>query len=210
MRSKKKSPTPHAAGPVLLFAAALLIALGLGLGIRYSLTGNGDGGVASPVTIGGPFTLTDHSGAAVTDKTYQSKYLLIYFGYTFCPDVCPTSLGTMAEALGKIGKDKAAKIQPLLITVDPERDSKERLGEYVNAFYPGMAGLTGTAEEIASVAKAYRVYFAKVKAEDTNVGYLIDHSALLYLMGPDGKFIRHFSHGTQAADMVAALEESVK
>ncbi len=207
----KSKKLPQGLGPVLIFAATLLIALGLGIGIRYLLTGSGaGGGISAPVTIGGPFTLSHPSGKEVTDKTYLGKYLLVYFGYTYCPDVCPTSLGTMAEALGKIGKDKAAKIKPIFISVDPERDTKERLADYGEAFYPGMDALTGTPEQVLAAAKQYRVYFARVKAEDAEVGYLIDHSALLYLMGPDGKFIRHFSHGTQAAEMAAALEESVK
>ncbi|CAA6603604.1 Electron transport protein SCO1/SenC [Rhodospirillaceae bacterium LM-1] len=206
----KMKKLPQGLGPVLIFAATLLVALGLGIGIRYLLTGSGAGGIPSPVTIGGPFTLTDPQGKEVTEKSFPGKYLLVYFGYTYCPDVCPTSLGTMAEALGKIGKEKAAKIKPIFISVDPERDTKERLADYGEAFYSGMAALTGTSEQVAAAAKQYRVYFAKVKAEDAEVGYLIDHSALLYLMGPDGKFIRHFSHGTQAAEMAAALEESVK
>lgn len=207
-----KKPAKHQTGivPVLLFVSALFIALGLGIGIRYILMGSGEGQSVAPVTIGGPFSLVDHTGASVTERTYQGKYPLIYFGYTYCPDVCPTSLGTMAEAMSKLSADKSAKIAPIMITIDPERDTKERLAEFVTAFHPNLVGLTGSVEEVTSVAKAYRVYFAKVKAEDPNVGYLVDHSALLYLMGPDGKFVRHFSHGTSAADMAVALEESVK
>jgi protein SCO1/2 len=208
MRKKKKPAQGFM--PVLMFVGALFVALGLGLGIRSQLVGSNQSPLSAPVTIGGPFSLVDQTGARVSEQTYLGKYLIIYFGYTFCPDVCPTSLGTMVEAISKLPKDMAAKIQPIMITLDPERDNKEKLGEYVNAFYPGMVGLTGTQDEIAKAAKTYRVYFAKVKAEDASIGYLIDHSALLYLVGPDGKFIRHFSHGTQPADMTAALLESVK
>jgi protein SCO1/2 len=209
MKKKAKSPQHHGLKPVLMFVAALFVALALGLGIRYGLTG-ADSPVATPVTIGGPFALVDQTGKQVTEATYFGKYPLIYFGYTFCPDVCPTSLGTMAEALAKLPEDKRAKIQPILITLDPERDGKEKLGDYVNAFYPGMAGLWGTPDEIAKVAKLFRVYYAKVPSTDPEVGYTLDHSALLYLMGPDGKFIRHFTHGTQADEMAKALLESVK
>lgn len=207
-----KKPTKHQKGivPVLLFVSALFIALGLGIGVRYMLLGSGDGQSVAPVTIGGPFSLVDHTGAQVTEQTYLGKYLLVYFGYTYCPDVCPTSLGTLVEAMSKLSAGKAAKIVPIMITIDPERDTKERLAEFVPAFHPALIGLTGSVEEVTKAAKAYRVYFAKVKAEDPNLGYLVDHSALLYLMGPDGKFVRHFSHGTPVAEMAAALEESVK
>lgn len=205
--AKKKKQQAQGAVPVLMFAAALLVALGLGLGMRYFLTPSGDAG---QVTIGGPFTLTDDNGERVSDKTYQGKYMLVYFGYTFCPDVCPTSLGTIVDALGRVPPEKAAKIQPIMITVDPERDTLERLHEFVQAFHPDLIGLTGSEEEIAQIAKAYRVYYAKVKTEDPTIGYLIDHSAQTYLMGPDGAFLRHFSHNVDPADMAKAFEESVQ
>ncbi|TAN52938.1 MAG: SCO family protein [Rhodospirillales bacterium] len=201
---------PQGLGPVLLFAGALLVALGLGLGIRYSLMSSNSDDVPAPVSIGGPFSLVDHTGKAVTDKDYRGKYLLIYFGYTFCPDICPTSLNTMVDAMSKMDQDKAAKIQPLFFSVDPERDTVERLKDFVPAFHPRMIGLTGKLEDVTAAAKVYRVYFAKVKSEDPNVGYLLDHSALFYLMGPDGRFVRHFSHGIQASEMAAALDDSVK
>lgn len=207
---RKKKPEAKGVTPVLLFAAALVVALLLGLGLRYLLTASGDVPVAQPVTIGGPFALNDSQGTPVTDQTYRGKYMLVYFGYTYCPDVCPTSLGTMVEALALIGPEKAQKIQPVMITLDPERDTPERLGEFVRAFHSTMVGLTGSLEDIAKAAKAYRVYFAKVKTENAEIGYLIDHSAQLYLMGPDGVFIRHFTHGTEAADMAKALRESVR
>ncbi|MBF0169379.1 MAG: SCO family protein [Alphaproteobacteria bacterium] len=197
-------------GPVLLFAGALLVALGLGLGIRYSLMSSNADDVPAPVTIGGPFSLIDHTGKPVTDKDYRGKYLLIYFGYTFCPDVCPTSLSTMADALGKMDQAKAAKIQPLFISVDPERDTAQRLADYVPAFHPRLIGLTGKIEDVTAAAKVYRTYFAKIKNDDPNIGYLLDHSALFYLMGPDGRFVRHFSHGIQASEMAAAMDDSVK
>ena len=158
-------------------------------------------------TIGGPFTLTDHNGKTVTDKDYRGKLLLVYFGYTFCPDVCPTSLSTITDALDMLG-EKAKEIQPLFVSVDPGRDTPEHLKEYVTYFHPSMIGLTGTPEQIAAIAKEYRVYYAKVQEEGGEPGeYLMDHSSITYLMGRDGKFLVHFGHGVAPEAMAKRLSE---
>lgn len=163
--------------------------------------------VEGTAAIGGPFSLVDQDGKRVTEKDFAGKYLLVYFGYVFCPDVCPSSLYTMGEALDRLG-DKAKRIQPILITVDPGRDTPEVMRQYVGNFRPGLIGLTGSAAEVAAAARAYRVYYAKAATEDADPdNYLMDHSAFVYLMAPDGTYITHFSHSTTPDDMAARLAE---
>jgi cytochrome oxidase Cu insertion factor (SCO1/SenC/PrrC family) len=148
------------------------------------------GTVSGEALVGGPFQLTDQDGNTVTDQTYQGKLKLIYFGFTFCPDACPTALGVMSAALDKL--DVAAeRVVPILITVDPERDTPAVLKDYVSNFHPRMVGLTGTPEQIAQVAKAYRVYYQKVPGA-TAGEYLMDHMLLIYLMDGDNRFVDSF------------------
>ncbi|SRR5688572_13199597 len=157
-------------------------------------------------TVGGPFTLTDHTGRRVTDKDFRGQHLLVFFGFTYCPDVCPSGLQVMTAALEELGP-KAEKITPIFISVDPERDTPEQLALYVSSFHPRLVGLTGTPEEIQQVAKAYRVYYKKVEDESSTAGYTIDHTSIIYLMGPRGEFISHFTHATPASVMVEQLEK---
>lgn len=164
--------------------------------------------------VGGPFQLVDHTGRTVTDADYRGKQLLIYFGYTFCPDVCPTELAAMAQALDRLGP-AADKVQPLFITIDPARDTVEKLAQYVPLFHPRMAGLTGTAEQIATVAKAYRVYYAKApaKAGEGKAGddatYMMDHSSFVYWMDGQNRFRGVFPAGTSAGEMAEKLRAGV-
>jgi protein SCO1 len=140
--------------------------------------------------VGGPFQLTDQDGNAVTEQSYKGKLMLIYFGFTYCPDACPTALGVMSAALDNL--DVAAeRVVPMLITVDPERDTPPVLKDYVSNFHPRMVGLTGTPEQIAQVAKAYRVYYQKA-AGATSEDYLMDHMLLTFLMDGEGKYVTHF------------------
>jgi protein SCO1/2 len=155
--------------------------------------------------VGGPFTLTDHTGRTVTDKDFRGRYMLVFFGFTFCPDICPSGLQTMAAALDKVGA-KADRITPIFITVDPERDTSEKLKEYVAHFHPRLVGLTGTPEQIQDVARAYRAYYKKVKDERSSAPYTMDHTSIIYLMGPDGAFVTHFTHATPLDTMAAAFE----
>lgn len=159
--------------------------------------------------IGGPFTLTDHNGNTVTDADFRGRYMLIYFGFTYCPDVCPTTLATIAQALDLVG-EKAEAIVPILITVDPQRDTPEQLKMYVSHFSPRLVALTGTPEQIAEVAKEYRVYYAKVAEEGSDPdAYTMDHSTITYLMAPDGTYLRHFGHATTAEQMAEQLREAI-
>lgn len=158
----------------------------------------------APASIGGPFTLTTHEGRVVTDKDFVGKYKLVFFGYTFCPDICPTELQTIAQAMDLMG-DSGADVQPLFITIDPERDTPPVLADYVKLFHPSIVGLTGTAEQIAAVAKAYRVYYARSQGEPDPTQYLMDHSTFAYLLAPDGSFVTVFAKGSMPEQMVEAI-----
>jgi len=157
--------------------------------------------------VGGPFSLTDQSGRRVTEKDFGGKFMLVYFGYTFCPDVCPTELQVMMAALDTIGA-KAERITPVFITIDPARDTVETIKSYVENFGPRLVGLTGTADEIAAAAQAYRVYYEKA-GDVSSPDYLMDHSSIIYLMDPNGKFIKHFTYTTDAAKLADDLSEAV-
>ena len=154
--------------------------------------------------VGGPFTLVDPSGKTVTDQNFRGRYMLIFFGYTHCPDICPAELQVMAAALDQLGP-KAAKVVPIFITLDPERDTPEAVGAYVKNFGPNIVGLTGSMEAVAAAAKAYRVSFSKFQDENSGTNYTIDHSALAYLMGTDGEYITHIPYGTSVAQMLDTL-----
>lgn len=161
--------------------------------------------------IGGAFELTDHTGKRVTQADYAGKYMLVFFGFTHCPDVCPRAMDQFAGAMAALGDD-AAQVQPILITVDPERDTPEVLADYVapfNAAGANIVGLTGTPDELAAVETLYRAYARKV---DTGEGdYTMDHSAIIYLMGPDGGFLTLFDGSdtpdAMAAEIAAAIDE---
>lgn len=161
------------------------------------------GTVLGGVSIGGPFSLVDHTGKPVTDKDYAGKYKLVFFGFTFCPDICPTELQVLAQAMDALGDD-AARVQPLFISIDPQRDTPAQLAEYVAMFHPSITGLTGTPEQVAAVAKAYRVYYAKAPGGNGD-DYLMDHSTFTYLMGPDGQFLKVLPRGTSPDEIVQSI-----
>lgn len=178
----------------------------------------------SAAAIGGPFTLVDHEGRPVTEEYFKGRFMLVYFGYTFCPDVCPTALTDMGDALGILGQ-AADKVTPVFITVDPDRDTPEHMKEYLKFFHPRMVGLTGTPEQTAAALKAYKVFAAKAAApepehdhpEGQKPGdghthgdgddYLVDHTSIIYLMGPDGAYKTHFSHGAGAEDVAKGIRK---
>ncbi len=158
--------------------------------------------------IGGPFTLVDHTGQARSDADFLGSYMLVYFGYTYCPDACPTALGLMTSALNQLDDGQLAKIQPLFISFDPERDTVEALNGYVPLFHPKLIGLTGTPEQTKAAAKAYRIYFAKA-AQDGTSDYLMDHTSYIYLMSPTGKFVKHFSESGGVAALADYLKQTL-
>jgi len=181
----------------------LLAVLLLGAGGLLWLSGSGGN---SPISIGGPFTLEDGSGKPVTDRDFRGKYMLVYFGYTFCPDVCPTTLNAVADAMDKMGP-AADRIRPVFITVDPKRDTPAVVKQYAAAFGPSITGLTGTPEEIAAAAKEYRVYYAEHRTGSGPNDYSMDHSSVLYLMGPDGGFIAPVRADLSGDEIAANLKK---
>ncbi|MFZ4124886.1 MAG: SCO family protein [Rickettsiales bacterium] len=154
--------------------------------------------------IGGPFTLVDGTGSTVTEKNFAGKYTLVFFGFTHCPDICPTSLLVTKNALDKIG-EKAKKLVPIFITIDPERDNVDVVGRYVRNFGTAFVGLTGSPEQIKQAADAYKVYYQKVEDKGSGMGYVMDHSGFIYLMGPDGKYLTHFPHTISEQALAEAL-----
>ena len=169
-------------------------------------TSNQTAKTTGTATIGGPFALVDHFNKTVTDADFRGRYMLIFFGYTYCPDVCPTTLTEISDALELLGKD-AADIAPIFITVDPERDKPEHMKEYVKHFHPKIIGMSGSVEQVKNVAGVYRVFFQKAREKDAEPDdYLMNHSSTTYLMGKDGKFLTHFSHGTSAKDIAAKIK----
>jgi protein SCO1/2 len=154
---------------------------------------------------GGPFSLVAQDGRRVTDADLRGRYLLITFGYTHCPDVCPTDLAVMAQAIDALGP-AGERIQPVFVTVDPGRDTQQVLADYVASFHPRLLGLGGSEAEVAAVARAYKVHRLKVLTSPGQTeDYLVDHSSLTYLMGPDGGFLTLFPTGTTAGRMAAAI-----
>jgi len=170
---------------VAAFSASLVVGLLLMLWAMGGLKN-----VAAPAAIGGPFQLTDQSGRAVTEKDMEGHPTLIFFGFTHCPDVCPTSLFEISEVLRAMGKD-ADRVNAYFISVDPERDTTEAMKEYLSSFDPHLKGLTGDPDHVAKVISAFRVYARKVPLKDGD--YTMDHTALIYLMDRDGKFVAPFN-----------------
>ena len=159
-----------------------------------------------PVKFGGPFTLVDHEGITRTDADFRGRFMLVYFGYTYCPDICPTGLQTMTDALDMLGA-AVKRVQPLFISIDPARDTVPELKQYLENFQPAILGLTGSEAQVRAVARAYKVHRRKVnlsEPEDAN-DYLVDHSSITYLMGPDGGFVTLFPHGTEPEFMAEAI-----
>ncbi|HJO72729.1 MAG: SCO family protein [Rhodospirillales bacterium] len=188
-----------------LLLVAVVAVVAVLAGRQYLGGGDQTGGRSLMPAIGGPFTLIDQTGKTVKNSDLEGRVLLIFFGYTFCPDVCPTALTIMAEALDLLGA-KADDITPVFITVDPQRDTPEQLAMYVEYFHPRLVGLTGSPEQVAKVAKAYRVYYAKAGEDGADADdYLMEHTSITYLMDRDGTFRLHFSHGTDAETMAERI-----
>jgi protein SCO1/2 len=189
---------------IVLLVAVLVLALAAGgflwrMGDQLAAERAGKVGEAA---IGGPFALTDQNGRVETDRQLHGRWVLLYFGYTYCPDVCPTTLALMANAVDKLGV-KADRVVPVFITIDPERDKPGVLKTYLAAFGPRFIGLTGNAAQIASVAHAYRVYYAKHPLPGGT--YSVDHSSAIYLLDPNGKFVKAYDDQSGAAAIAADL-----
>jgi protein SCO1/2 len=191
--------------PYMLLVAAL--AGGLLWHESELVPGLGRSVVTGQADIGGPFRLTDQTGKTVRDNDFRGRYMLIYFGYSFCPDVCPTTLSVMAQALDKLGPERARRVVPIFITIDPARDTPKVLADYMKAFGPEFVGLTGSAAAIADAEKKYRVYAVKKPLEKGNYG--MDHSSVLYLMGPDGRMISFYDEAISPDDLAKELRQRI-
>jgi len=175
---------------ILQIAAAFLAGLALCFGVVLIVAGRLSSPVAQIAAIGGPFKLTDQNGKVVTEQDLKGHPFLVFFGFTHCPDVCPTTLFEVSEVMRALGPD-AERARALFITVDPERDTPAVMKDYLSSFDPHLSGLTGDPAEIAAVAKAYRVYFKKVPLDEG--GYTMDHTAIVYLMDKTGRFVSPFN-----------------
>ena len=191
--------------PKLILAAALILLSVLIAALALTTLKPAQMGSGTAL-IGGPFTMMNDKGETVTEKTYAGKYKLLFFGFTNCGDVCPTELQVMAAAFTEMGA-LSDNITPIFVTVDPERDTTKVMAEYVKNFHPRLVGLTGTPEQIAAFAKIYHIYYQKVPDPKNPADYEMDHSSILYLMGPDGKFIKHFPYTTDAKGLAEALKK---
>jgi protein SCO1 len=180
------------------FAASLVVGLVLMLWAMGGLKH-----VTAPAAIGGPFELTDQAGQAVTEKSMLGRPTLVFFGFTHCPDVCPTTLFEMSEVLRAMGKD-ADGVNTYYISVDPERDTQAAMKDYLSSFDPRLKGLTGNSQQVAKVLSEYRVYAKKVPLKDGD--YTMDHTALVYLMDRDGKFVSPFNLNRKPEDAASDLK----
>lgn len=192
----------------ILFAGLMLIAAA-GIAVFALMSSPNKPAGLGEAFVGGPFTMVSHRGETVTEKSFLGKPMLMFFGFTFCPDVCPTELQVMAAALEELG-DKGKDIQPIFVSIDPERDTPEVMAAYVSNFGDRFIGLTGSAEQVATIAGAYRVFYSKQENKERPSDYLMDHTSIVYLMGPDGKFLKHFTFTTDAKALAQGIAEALR
>jgi protein SCO1/2 len=197
---------------ILLFLLGTVIGLGVLFALQQFLAPKGvtlapgetrTAGTVAGVPIGGSFTLTNQRGETVSDENFRGRFMLVFFGFTHCPDICPTELAKFGQVLDVLGP-AANTVQPIFITIDPERDTPEALARHLSLFDERIIGLTGTEQQIAEVTKKYRVYYAKAPSESAS-DYLMDHSSFAYLMAPDGSFVDVFPLEKQAADIAFTI-----
>jgi cytochrome oxidase Cu insertion factor (SCO1/SenC/PrrC family) len=197
----------HIFGIVGFFFILVLLFVFLGEDKKSSRTASDSG--AKGTLIGGDFSLTDHHGKAVTNKDYAGKYMLVYFGFTHCPDVCPTDILIMSQTLDELGED-AKKITPIFVTIDPERDTAASMKNYLSNFHPSIIGLTGTDKQIAKAALAYKVFYSRVKDEGSALDYTMSHSAYTYFQDTEGVYLTHFAHDSKPDDIAKKIKNLIK
>ena len=193
-----------------LLAAIALLALVLGYLVAALISPSPP--LSQPtqtLSLDGSFKLIDEAGQPVTQDSYEGKFKLVYFGFTYCPDVCPMQLEVVSHALD-IAKISPEWLTTLFITLDPERDTPEDMKIYTDNFHKSIIGLTGSLEQIQQAAKAYKVYFQKVADPETTGGYTVDHSSIVFLMGPDNTYKQHFTHRDSAEDIAGKITSIIK
>ena len=195
---------PRFALAAVLLGGLVILGGGVFLGLAHRDSPRGAAGTLLASAVGGPFRLVDQNGKMVTDADLRGKWSLVYFGYTHCPDACPTALNDIAVALDELGPKRGA-VRPVFITVDPERDTPEVLKAYVTAFDTPILALTGTPEEIAQAAKNYRVYYAK--HPEAGGDYSMDHTSVIYVMDPEGRFTASFTHESSPEEIAERLKK---
>jgi len=186
-------------------ALALVVLLVGGAGALIYRSASAPAPPTSGIAIGGPFSLTGPGGKTVTDADFRGKYLLIYFGYTHCPDACPTTLGDLASAYDALTPAERARVAAAFITVDPERDTPKIMGDYAAAFGPEFIGLTGNPQDLRKLEAAFHVYAEKHPLAHGD--YAMDHTSIIYVMGPDGRFVGVIGDDTKPADIARRLRD---
>ena len=195
---------PRSKVSLIVLACVALSLIGLGSALMLRGTEPIAVQTSGEALVGGPFEMINQSGETVTEADFRGRHTLIFFGFTYCPDVCPLTLEIIGAAMDELGP-LSEQVQPVFVTVDPERDTPAVLADYLSYFGDNIVGLTGTPAQVADMLSTYRVYAAKtgdVESED----YLMDHSTIVYLMGPDGRFMTHFSQITSPQDLAAQIQ----
>ena len=198
--------TPSRRGPILILAAGLAVIVGLGLGFLIPVS-KPDLEVSQSI-IGGPFEMVNHLGETVTQESFKGRHMLVYFGYTFCPDVCPTELQSMTVALNDMGEEADA-ITPVFVTIDPARDDVAAVRDYIVFFHPRLVGLTGTPEQVEAMTDAFGVFYARARDTGETTDYLMDHSSLIFLMDEDGRYVTHIRANTSPEAMARQLRDAL-
>ena len=198
---------------VLFLTAMIVTVAAVAGGLWFQSREGADGAATADAVptgpnIGGPFMLVDQNGTAVTERDLLGHYSIVFFGYTSCPDVCPIGLNRITETLEQLGA-RGDKIVPYFFSIDPARDTPAALKEFAEHFHPRLRYLTGSEEQVQQAATAYKVYRKLDKRSPDDMEYVVDHTSLIYVLGPDGKYAAHFSHGTPVQDMVARLKRLV-
>jgi protein SCO1 len=191
----------------LLLAVWIALLVGGAGWVAWDIARQGNDGLPGAASIGGAFALTDQDGRTVSEADFRGRLTLYYFGFTHCPDACPTALLQVLTAFEKLGAQAEGKVQAVFVTVDPERDTAAVMKQYVESFGPQFIGLTGTAEQIAAAAKSFRVFYRKVPGKDGD--YTMDHSSVIYLMDRRGRYLQGFTHNSRAEDIAAAIAKQL-
>ena len=221
LSSSDKSSPKAMRGPVTWLSLGLASCVGVGVLLFYQIEKErrivnpanvSEVTTAGKPALGGPWVLVDQNGTPVTDASYRGEYLLLYFGFTHCPDICPSELVKVGDIVRELKNRKLTPVKPIFISVDPQRDSIEQLQHYSQDFDDSFAFLTGTPDQISIASRAYRVYFSKadVVENDGEEDYLVDHSIVLYLVGPDGEFLDFFTQKMTVNDIIPRIEKYTK